>query len=277
MKEPRAHIRLPRKIHPGVRPHATAGSGLTCLVLFPGQTEWVGVDCTSGALVRSRLDEASKFLHAQGVDGDRRVTRFDVVTVPLAGDDETIDPARPEAIGISEMPTFVGRPRLRPVRRLLRQLAAPERRGATLLLSWGPSIAYTDLDGSQQSVAIVETSPRQLALRTRFDGTVIASVSWAGITQEVPIIDPLAQRALGDSSGPLTKSALVETLGFRPSYLVCLLGHVRDGHAPKVVAAMLPRRIPGRTKKRERDLLGQGSGGEVLGHRPAERDETVTT
>ncbi len=277
MKLPRAHVRLPRRIQPGVRPRAVAGSGITCLVLFAGRTEWVGVDCTSGAVLRSRPDEATKFLVAQSVDGLRRVTRFDVVTVPLARDDVTIDPARPEAIGISETPTYVGRPRLRPVRRLLSELASPQRPGATVLASWGPSIAYTDLDGSQQSVAVVETSPRQLALQTRFDGTVVAAVSWSGITQEMPIIDPLAARALGNGSGPLTKGALVETLGFRPSYLVCLLGRVQNGHAPKIVAAMLPRRIPGRGKKQVSALLGEGSGGEVLGHRPAERDESVAT
>ncbi len=277
MKEPRAHVRLPRRIHPGVRPRAVAGSGLTCLVLFAGSSEWVGVDCTTGAVLRSRPDEASRFLRVQSAEGDRRVTRFDVVTVPIANDDETIDPARPEAIGIAEMPTYVGRPRLRPVRRLLRELAAPQRRGATLLASSGPSIAYTDLDGSQQSVAIVETSPRELALQARLDGTLVASVSWSGITQEIPIIDPLAGRALGCSPGPLTKGALVETLGFRPSYLVCVLGRVREGHAPKVVVAMLPRRIPGRGKKQVRALLGEGTSGEVLGHRPAERDESVTT
>lgn len=277
MKEPRARVRLPRRIQPGARPRTVAGSGLTCLVLFAGQSEWVGVDCASGALLRSHLDEAPKFLYAQSAEGDRHVTRFDVVTLPLAKDDETIDPARPEAIGITEMPTYVGRPRLRPVRRLLRELAAPERRGASLLSGRGPSIAYTDLDGSQQSVAIVATSPRHLALHTRFDGTVVAAVSWSGITQELPIIDPLAARALGNSSGPLSKGALVETLGFRPSYLVCLLGQVREGHVPKIAAAMLPRRIPGRGRKQERALLGEGSVGEVLGHRPAERDQSVAT
>jgi hypothetical protein len=273
----RARVRLPRSIEPGVRPRAIAGSRLTCLVLFAGQTEWVGVDCASGALLRSRLDEASSFLYAQSAFGDRRVTRFDVVTVPLARDDETIDPARPEAIAISETPTYVGRPRLRPVRRLLRELAAPERRGATLLSCWGPSVAYADLDGSQQSVAIVETSPRQLALRARLDGTVLAAVSWAGVNQEVPIIDPLARRALGNSTGPLSKGELVETLGFRPSYLVCVLGRVCDGHAPKIAVAMLPRRTPGRGRKQERALLGERAGGEVLGHRPSERDESVAT
>jgi hypothetical protein len=277
MKEPRAKVRLLRRILPGVRPRAVAGSGLTCLVLFSGQSEWVGVDITSGAVLRSRPDEAAKFLHAEGSEGYRRVTRFDVVTVPLAGDDATLDPARPEAIGIAEMPTYVGRPRLRPVRRLLRELASPERQGKSLLSSWGPSIAYTDLDGSTQSVAIVETSPRQLVLSTRFDGSVVASVEWSGITQELPIIDPLARRALATTNAPLTKGALVEALGFRPSYLVCVLGRVRDGHAPKIVAAMLPRRIPGRGKRQARALPGEGAGGEVLGHRPSERDESVAT
>jgi hypothetical protein len=273
----RARVHLPRRIEPGVRPRAVAGSGLTCLVLFAGQSEWVGVDCSSGALLRSRLDEAPRFLYAHSATGDRRVTRFDVVTIPLGRDDETIDPARPEAIAISETPTYVGRPRLRPVRRLLRELAAPERRGATMLSGWGPSVAYADLDGSQQSVAVVATSPRQLALRSRFDGTVIASVSWSGIDQEIPIIDPLAARALGNSTGPLSKGALVETLGFRPSYLVCLLGRVHEGHAPKIAAAMLPRRVPGRGRRQERALLGERTGGEVLSHRPAERDESVPT
>ncbi|MGA8297655.1 MAG: hypothetical protein WB770_11490 [Acidimicrobiales bacterium] len=276
MKEPRARVRLPRRIEPGVRPRAVAGSGLTCLVLFAGATEWIGVDVSSGAVLRSRPDEAQKFVHAQTSDGYLKVTRFDVVTVSLAGDDETIDPARPEAISITDAPVYVGRPRLRPVRRLLRELASPERPGTSLLSSWGPSIAYTDLDGSHQSVAIVETSPRQLALSARVDGTVVASVEWSGISQEVPIIDPLAVRALGNSSGPLSKGPLVEALGFRPSYLICALGRVREGHAPKMVAAVLPRRIPGRGKKQVRALLREGPGGEILGHRPAERDESVT-
>ena len=217
-----------------MRPRAVAGSGLTCLVLFAGSSEWVGVDCTTGAVLRSRPGEASRFLRVQSADGDRRVTRFDVVTVPLGSDDETIDPARPEAIGIAEMPTYVGRPRLRPVRRLLRELAAPQRRGATLLVSWGPSIAYTDLDGSQQSVAIVETSPRQLALAgpPRRDGRRVGLVV-GDHPGDPDHRSPRGARALDGSPGPLTKGALVETLGFRPSYLVCVLGRGTRGTRPE--------------------------------------------
>ena len=205
----------------------------------------------------------------------RLAARFDLVALTLAEDEEPPDPARPEAIVALGPPTLVGRARRRPARRLLRQLAAPERRGTSLLSTWGPSIAYIDLDGSAQSVVVIETSPRALELSVRPDGEVAAAISWSGITQSVLVADPVTRRAAFAAEHPLRRGELVETLGFRPSYLICGLAAVRQGHASKVVLAVLPRRVPRRWLRRVRKLLRKGSGGEVLGHRPAESHEGV--
>jgi len=275
--EPRAKARFPRRIRPGIRPRAEEGSQLTCLVLFAGSDEWVGVDLRSGALLRSRRGEASRLRVANNAEGDHRLARFDVVALEVGRDDDPIDPARPEAIASAGPPQYLGRPSPRRVRRLLSELAAPERAGASLLSTWGPSVAYVDLDGSSQSVAIVATSPRQLALTESESGSPVAVVTWSGTTQSMPVVDPVARRALAGADGALSKSELVEALGFRPSYLVCALGAVRNGHAPKLVLSVLPSRFPRNLGKRIHSLLWEGTSGEVLGHRPAEGNKGVPT
>ena len=273
MNETRAKVRFPRRIRPGARPSVNPGAVLSCLVLSAGEDEWIGVDLGSGALLRSHRGAAEGLRAAEAPDGERRLVRFDVVSVELGVDDAPVDPSRPEAVVVTGAPTYLGRPSRRRVRRLLAQLAAPERQGSSLLSTWGPSIAYVDLDGSIQSVTVVKTSPGQIALEEGGRGAV-AVVTWSGTTQAVPISDPLARRALASGDGRLTKGSLVEALGFRPSYLVCALAEVREGHAPKVVLAVLPSRMPIRLGRR---LLRKRAGGEVLGHRPAEGDEGVPT
>jgi hypothetical protein len=260
VKEERARVRFPRRIKPGSRPRVEPGTPLNCLVLSAGDDEWIGVDLASGALLRSRRDQAPLFQLARTDASERRVTRFDVIAVEPDEDDETLDPARPEAIAVRQTPRYLGRPSPRRVRRLLEQLAAPEQRGAALLSSWGPSVAYVDLDGSTQSVAVVGTSPRQLSLERRGED-VAAIITWSGKTQAVPIDDAVARRAVADEARSVTKSELVEALGFRPSYLVCALGKVRDGHAKKAIFAVLPRQIPRRFGRRLRRLLWEGAGG----------------
>ncbi len=269
-------VRFPRRLHAGTRPLAGPGAELTCLVLSPGPEEWVGVDLASGTLLRSRAESAGSFRRARTPNGTSRLAgRLDIVAVTLADDEEPPDPARPEAIVALGPPTLLGRARRRPARRLLRQLASPQRRGASLLSTWGPSIAYADLDGTSQSVVVIETSPRQLELSVRADGEVTATISWSGITQTVLVTDPIARRAAFAAEHPLRRGELVEMLGFRPSYLICGLAAVHQGHARKVVLSLLPRRVPRRWVRRLRKLLWEGPGGEVLRHRPAEGDEGV--
>ena len=270
------HIRFPRHLRVGTPPRTTPGTELTCLVLSPGPEEWVGVDLGSGALLRSRPAGGRALQQVRTADGTPRlVGRFDIVALTLAEDEEPPDPARPEAIVALGPPTLLGRARRHPARRLLEQLASPERTGASLLSTWGPSIAYIDLDGTAQSVVVIETSPRSLELSVRADGEVIATISWSGITRTVLVTDPVARRAAFAAEHPLRRGELVETLGFRPSYLICGLAAVRQGHASKVVLAVLPRRVPRRWARRLRKLLWEGPGGEVLRHRPAESDEGV--
>jgi hypothetical protein len=270
-------IRFPRRVRVGSQPAVVPGTELTCLVLSPGPEEWVGVDLASGALLRSRPERGRALQRVRTPDGTLRLAaRFDVVALTLADDGEPTDPARPEAIVALGPPTLLGRARRRPARRLLDQLASPERRGASLLSTWGPSIAYIDLDGTAQSVVVIGTSPRALELSVRPDGEVVATVSWSGITQSVLVGDPLARRAAFAAEHPLRRGELVEMLGFRPSYLVCGLAALRKGHASKLVLAVLPRRVPQRWARRLRKLLWEGTGSEVFGHRPAERDEGVS-
>ncbi|MGD0743136.1 MAG: hypothetical protein ABSA31_07620 [Acidimicrobiales bacterium] len=275
---PPAHRRIqyPRHLRAGTAPITAPGTELTCLVLSPGPEEWVGVDLASGALLRSRPEGGRDLQRARTPDGAARLSaRFDIVALTLADNDEPLDPARPEAIVALGPPTLLGRARRRPARRLLDQLASPERAGASLLSTWGTSIAFRDLDGTSQSVVVIETSPRALGLGVRTDGEVVATVSWSGITQTVLVSDPIARRAAFATEHPLKRGELVESLGFRPSYLICGLAAVRQGHAKKLVLAVLPRRVPRRWVRRMRRLLRERTGGEVLRHRPAEGDEGV--
>jgi len=226
-------VRPPRRIRPGTRRVLEPGRRLTCAVLAPGPEEWVAVDLATGAFVRVRPADTA------ALAGEHRA--LDVVMVVLGEDEDPLDPSRPEAVVPAALPERVGRLTRRRGRRLLKRLAAPERRGLPLLGTRGPSIAFVDLDGTAPSVTVVRVSARTVELATRADGEAVLAISWAGVDWTIPVADPEARAAALAAAQPLRAKPLSVALGFKPGFLVVGLGRVRDGHAPKLVLAVLPR------------------------------------
>lgn len=223
--------KVPKRITPGTRRAAGAGARLVCTVLAASEDEWVGADLASGALVRSPAEGAAPFLVAGPLE---------VVELVLGPDDGPSDPARPEAVLLAEEPARRGVLRPRRARRLLDGLAAREREGAPLLGTWGPSVAYVDLDGGAPSVVVLSLAKRPLALGTDRGGAPQVVLSWGGLPQHLPLLDPRLAPATRSAAAGLSGAGVEAALGFRPGYAVVALAGVTGGHARKSVLAILP-------------------------------------
>ncbi len=224
-------VRVTRRITPGRRRAGGSGARLTCAVLAATPDEWVGVDLATGALVRSPAHGAGAFAGTQPLE---------VVELELGEDDSVADPARPEAVHLATTPTPRGVLGGRRARRLLSSLAAPERAGAPLLGTWGPSVAYVDLDGGAPSVLVVALGKRAIALRSDRDNSPQVVLAWGDHPQRMPLRDPRVATAARSASAELGGAALAAVLGFRPGYAVVALGAVERGHVPKAVLSLLP-------------------------------------
>ncbi|HTW99442.1 MAG TPA: hypothetical protein VMD59_11725 [Acidimicrobiales bacterium] len=227
-------VRLGR-VHLGTPRQRRSGSILDCLVLAPGPEEWAAVDLASGAFVRAR---------PPGPDGEPPLGRgwqaLDVARIEITSDGEPLDPARPEAIACGDSPIRLGRARRGAARRLLRRLASPERPGATLLASHGPSIPYVDLDGTTPSLMLIAVAPRSLEACSRGSDDAVLAFSWSGGTHQLPVAEDRLRRAvLAAAPRPLSGSRLAGVLGGKPSLVLVGLGAVRGGHTPKQVLAVL--------------------------------------
>jgi hypothetical protein len=227
------------------------GDVLRCLLLARGP-EWVAVDVTTGAVVRSHASgwpvvptDSSLYLEAyrentaQGKN--RKGPELDVIDIELAADDEPLDPARPEAVMVRDAPQRVGTGRRRATRRVLEELlpANPKR---PLLGSLGPSIAYADLDGSKPSVALVE--PDRTPTFFYDEGGTWCHFALQGRKHRLGVVDERVLealrrvRALGESE---PNAAVANVIGGTPKYLVVALGAPRQSQAPKLVLSVLPR------------------------------------
>ncbi len=207
---------------------------LDCLVLAPGPEEWAAVDLASGALVRARPGSGEQDPIGGGW------AAYDLARLTIAADPEPLDPARPEAVAIVEPAERLGRLRRRPARRLLRRLASPERPGATLLGTHGPSIPYVDLDGSHPSLMLIGVAARSLEAFALSPTQAALSFSWSGTRHRLPVVDAgLRSATLASAPHSLSGGRLVAAMGGKPSLLLVGLGAVRAGHAPKVVLAAL--------------------------------------
>lgn len=226
----REAVRVPRRITPGQRRAAGPGAHLTCAVLAATPEEWVGADLATGALVRSPAHAAEAFGTA---------IPLAVVDLELAADEGPADPARPEAVSLADLPVARGTLKSRRARRLLSTLAAPERLGQPLLGTWGPSVAYVDLDGGAPSVLVVALARRTLALGTDRDGDTQVVLGWGENRLRLALRDP---RLVGAARGntELKGAGLQTALGFRPGYAVVALSAVEHGHARKAVLSVLP-------------------------------------
>jgi hypothetical protein len=225
-----ARLRVPRQIKAGAVAAVAPGARLRCVVLAAGSEEWVGVDLASGAFVRNP---------AGGPVPDPRGLRpLQVLDLIVGGVDETFDPTRPEAVVLSEASAPIGELKGRKARRLLRCLAAPERRGTPLLGWWGPSVAFEDLDGTTPSLVLVELANGALEIASEPAEVPRCVLRWAGVRQALPVVDPALASA--PSRGPGRHTRLAELLGFVPGFALVGLGAVRSGYVPKVLLSLLP-------------------------------------
>jgi len=234
-RPPRRRVRTLRRVRSGTPRHRRPGATLDCLVLACGPEEWAAVDLASGALVRAR--------HAAPGEPPPLGEGWhplDIARVVIADDGEPVDPARPEAITPAGPPSHLGHLRRRPGRRLLRRLASPERPGASLLGTHGPSIAYLDLDGSSPSLMLIAVSHRSLEAFATSAEHVQLAFSWSGTRHQLPVLDDrLRAAALVEAPRSLAGARLAAALGGKASLLLVGLGAVRAGHVPKVVLAAL--------------------------------------
>ena len=267
-------VRIPggRTRRPGaVRAHR-AGDVLHCLVLARGPEEWVAVDVTTGALVRTHPDalpigaapaaaartarlpvdegppgaassdvggEAEPHLDDGEIRPERLARELELVEVVLAEDAEPPDPARPEAVTLASPPVVLGAPRRRVVRKVLRSLVGgdPKR---PLLGTLGPSIAYEDLDGTRPSIAVVV--PDRLPMFATDSRGSWCQFTLGGRKHRLTVIDERVVAATSGRRGELLGTdSVTAAIGGQPRFLVIGLGTPYLGQAPKLVVSVLPR------------------------------------
>jgi hypothetical protein len=165
---------------------------------------------------------------------------FAVLDVPSGALGAPSDPARPEShqvVAPASVAGFLGRRR---ARRLLRTLLAPPE--PQLLGFAGPSWPYWELRGDRPSVAVVAPTRGPVVYRRAEDDAVWVRFGWHRTDNWLPLTDPLVISAVAESGrARLGGRALAAALGFRPSYLVVVVGRPQDGYCPKLVVAVLPR------------------------------------
>ncbi len=234
----RARVRVPLRLRRAGLDRSP-GRRLRCAVLAATAEEWAGVDIASGGFVRSRPLRGG----AGGEGWEQGWEPLDVALVEVGEDPEPPDPARPEGIAFAGAPELVGRLARGSRRRLLRQLSTPEARGASVLGSRGPSIAYVECDLTAPSLTLLAVSPRVLRCHLDESGRLRCEFSWSGIRNSLPLLDPRVLRVLADApdQSSLDAAALARAVGGKPGYLLVGLTAVRDGHAPKAVLSVLAR------------------------------------
>jgi hypothetical protein len=203
-----------------------------CMVLAFGTEDTTGVDLSTGAVVRLRIDWNDE----RGAD----LSPFDVIDAAWAGDPERDDLAQPEAVTVAGLPARVGTLRGRRARRVVRHLVAPEE--SPLLGFPGTSAPYWEFHGMRPSVALVVPRRGPVLFRRQADGTVWARFGAARSDNWLPVEDRRAMAALWASRRErLSGKDLSTALGFRPHFIVVSVSRPRDGHCYKTVAAILPR------------------------------------
>jgi hypothetical protein len=202
------------------------------LLVSRGPREWVGIDLASGAYIRFAHPGESA---PNGARPGKSAIQFTLGEAALG------DPARPEAVQPEGELVLLPPPRRRPTRRLLDALTQADRPGATLLGSHGPSIAYVDLDPDATSLVLLRVSKDFEVVATE-GGDVLATVTFGGTTQLLPVVDPPLRRAAMTAwPRPLSGASLATALGHRAGYLLVGLDAVNQGHVKKVVLAVLER------------------------------------
>jgi hypothetical protein len=200
------------------------GSTLELLVLSTGARHCVGVDLSSGALVRA---------WCAGQPGpDPRLCPYDVVEVTIApGQDMLPDPSEPEAVAVAGPLKLRGRLRGRRAARLMRPLLHPPK--APLLGFWGPAIPFWERRADHPSVALAE--PLGPLVVTSEEGNLWCHFEWAGRPHVLACTDSRLAAFLNRRGRSLAT--------LRPgTYIVVALEPPLNGHCHKVVESVVPRR-----------------------------------
>lgn len=244
------------------------GSVLEAIILAAGDGGFVGIDLALGCFVRAiwGADAAEPALvdlvpeaalaslpAGESVEENEPVLRpaplvegasvelapYSVVRGVIADPNPLFDPARPEAVVLEGPPNLASPMRKGSIRRRLKALLAPPEQ--PLLGFLGPSVPYWELAGTRGSLALVELRRGPQILRRSGEHQLRARFSWAGVEQELPVLDPRLARSLwGVRRFPLSGAAIAKRAGFLPRFLLVALTGPRRGHCYKVVAAALP-------------------------------------
>ena len=180
------------------------------LVLVPSPRECIGIDLSSGALVRALVPAGSGLMP------------YDTAAATVLEDPLTDELVPPETVELATPARRLGRLTGRRAERYLRPLLHPRR---TPLLGFsGPAIPYWSVGRDRPTVSIVE--PRVGPDVVLSDGGFRCRFAWHGHRHELPLdADPRSTSRLGAG-------------GLR---LVVALGAPRDGYCYKTVAGILPR------------------------------------
>ena len=234
-----------RHFVPGALPLDEPGGSLSCLLLAPAP-DWVAIDLYSGALVRGALDADSA---PDALFGGPLAP----VALQLGPVSDPWDPSRPEAVAIVGA-TDGSAPRARGTRRLLAQVSTPgDERG--VLGTLGPSLAFSDLEGSRPSVVLL--SPAAGRVRLIGDASLTAHFVIGERSHSLPAAPGVAAwlrdghvpnattRARGRKRGRSMKSAAGRPLGpgiepAIPVLLVVGLDRPMRGQVRKVLLGLVP-------------------------------------
>jgi hypothetical protein len=202
-----------------------AQAQLELLVLTSGRRTSVGVDLTTGALLRTHQPVGEQ------------LQRFDIARGDVS-QWQTDRPDQPEGIDLSTPLTVIGQMFPRRVERFLRPLLHPT--GQPILGAQGPSVPCWTLDGNRPTVAVV--APQSEVSVTVNEKGVHAHFVWNNHWMQAPLEDPAVLARLDwlpDS--PLSGRRLAEAIGFRPGKLVMVFSRPKQGHCYRVVAGLLPK------------------------------------
>ena len=266
--------KIPRHFVPGVPVAAVPGAALEVAVLGEDDGELFGVDLASGAFVR--IDPVSAFPHDHfevqledgksgvipdnGLDqndpahsdtdhsdtdreGSGRTLRRSIAPYLVrlvVGEDEPMDPGRPETIWPIEQPHSIGAIRPRQLRRLLGEIVAEEQPHGLVLGSRAASVSYADIDPDSPSMVLIGIRPKRCELLTTDRREVTLTFTWSGLRQTLEVRDPRAQSAARAHAGRrLVGDTLTRTLGFKVRYALVGFAPVANGYVRKVVIRLL--------------------------------------
>ena len=199
------------------------------VVLAAARRQCVGVDLSSGALVRLRA--------ATPLPQRDPLRVFDLVATHVWPVPEHERLEQPESV-IAGPVEWIGGLSGRRTERMLRPLLHPT---DTPLLGFpGAAAPFWTFDGTRPSVSVVEPQG-PITVRIDIHG-VRCRFRFRDVQHDLPLEDPAVLARLDWlTSSRLGPRALTDVLSFRPHRLLVALSRPTNGYCNKVVAALLPK------------------------------------